>query len=316
MLRAGIGIAPAPCLAETDKGWGGWVRPGKEEGLKGKSEEQRSGLSFWKVEGAGNDFVLIDLRGRPLVRLNAPSIKRMLDRHRGIGGDGLLILCTGPAGVKVDYHNSDGNPADFCGNGARCVGAYLLGEGAGPVRFHMMKIPIEAIRTEGGIAVKVGEVEEREMPDLSRLRPRPAALVRIGTDHWIVPVGDVNSLDVSGLGQGLRNHAWPGPKGANVTFVERRRTEIRIRTYERGVEGETLSCGSGAVAAAHWALAGAKGPLPVLTHGGDVLRVWCEDNQYWLEGPTRVTFQGIWPQETRAASVGNGAEPRAAVRKN
>jgi diaminopimelate epimerase len=286
----------------------------KEVDLKGKSEETANGLSFWKVEGAGNDFVLLDLRAQPQTRLAGPGIQLMLDRHRGIGADGLLLIRFVAGSVRVDFHNSDGDAADFCGNGARCAAAFLLGDTPGPIRFHLMKIPVEALRTESGIAVRVGEAEDREMPDLSRLRPRPAALVRIGTDHWIVPVGDVNSLDVSGLGQGLRHHPWPGPKGANVTFVERRRTEIRIRTYERGVEGETLSCGSGAVAAAHWALGAQKGPLPVLTHGGDVLRVWREDSQYWLEGPTRIVYHGIWPSENRTTH-GNGS-PTTVVRKN
>lgn len=282
--------------------------------MKGKSEAVPAGLSFWKVEGAGNDFVLIDLRKQQPVRLTVPAVQLMLDRHRGIGADGLILVRAGTPGVKIEFRNSDGNLADFCGNGARCAAAYLLGEDPGPIRFHMMKILVEALRTAGGIAVRVGPLEEREMPDLSRLRPRPAALVRVGADHWIVPVGDVSSLDVNGLGQGLRNHPWPGPKGANVTFVERRRTEIRVRTFERGVEGETLSCGSGAVAAAHWALAGQAGPIPVHTHGGDVLRVWREGEEYWLEGPTRISFNGTWPTDNRVAA-GDGSEPRAAARR-
>jgi len=268
--------------------------------MKGKSQGPGAGLPFWKVEAAGNDFVLLDQRTQAGPRLTVPMVHYLLDRHRGIGGDGLLLLRSSASGVTVEYRNADGNPAEFCGNGARCVAAHLMGDDAGPIRFHVMKIPVEARRTEAGVAVRVGPVEVRDMPDLSRLRPRPAALVRVGVDHWIVPVGDVNSLDVTGLGQALRHHPWPGLKGANVTFVEKRRAEVRVRTYERGVEGEPLSCGSGAVAAAHWALAGEPGPIGVLTHGGDLLRVWRdEDQQYWLEGPTRVCFTGVWPLEAR-----------------
>ena len=81
-----------------------------------------------------------------------------------------------------------------------------------------------------------------------------------------------------------------------MTFVEARRLEIRIRTYERGVEGETLACGSGCVAGAHWVLKGEPGPINVQTHGGDVLRVWRdEENLYWLEGATHLSFTGVWP---------------------
>ncbi len=270
--------------------------------MKGRSAGDESGLPFWKVEGAGNDFVLVDGRIHPIPTFSVTSAKYILDRHRGVGGDGLLILRDGPAGIQVEFRNPDGNPADFCGNGARCAAAYILGDQPGPIYFHVMKIMVEARRTATGVAVRVGPAEQRPMPDLSRLRPRPADLVNVGVEHWIVPVGDVNSLDVVGLGQGLRHHPWPGPKGANVTFVERRRLEIRIRTYERGVEGETLSCGSGAVAAAHWALGGDAGPITVITHGGDTLRVWRDvEQQYWLEGPSRAVYTGTWPLTPKTA---------------
>ncbi|MDM7913853.1 MAG: diaminopimelate epimerase [Candidatus Eisenbacteria bacterium] len=282
--------------------------------MKGKSVDEVSGLPFLKIEAAGNDFVLFDFRTQRGPKLSVPLVRFLLDRHRGIGGDGLLVLYKERDGVGVEYRNADGSPADFCGNGARCAASLLLEGEQGPITFQMMKIPVEAVRTETGIAVRVGAVEVRDMPELSRLRPRPAALIRAGVDHWIVPVGDVNALDVVGLGQGLRHHPWPGPKGANVTFVERRRSEIRIRTYERGVEGETLSCGSGCVAAAHWALSGERGPLPVLTEGGDILRVWRDASDcYWLEGPTRICFTGLWPVEAKVAAA--AAEARAGAKK-
>jgi diaminopimelate epimerase len=270
--------------------------------MAGKSEGAVPGLPFWKIEASGNDFVLLDYRKTPGPKLTAPMVRYLLDRHRGIGGDGLLILRQGPSLVTVEYRNADGNSAEFCGNGARCAAAHVMGEAAGPIRLRVMKIDVEAKRTEHGIAVRVGTAEERSMPNLSRLRPRPAALIRAGVDHWIVPVGDVNALDVTGLGHSLRHHPWPGSRGANVTFVEARRTEIRIRTYERGVEGETLACGSGCVAGAHWALKGEPGPINVHTRGGDVLRVWRdEDDQYWLEGATHLSFTGVWPLAARAS---------------
>lgn len=264
--------------------------------MKGKSEGVTHGLPFWKMEGSGNDFVLLDYRENAGPKLTAQMVQYLLDRHRGIGGDGLLILRSNPSGVVVEYRNADGNTAEFCGNGARCAAAHVMGESSGPISLQIMKIQTEAVKTEKGIAVRVGIAEDRAMPNLSRLRPRPAALVRVGVDHWIVPVGDVSALDVTGLGHALRHHPWPGNRGANVTFVEKKRSEIRIRTYERGVEGETLSCGSGCVAAAHWVLEGERGPIDVSTRGGDVLRVWRdEDDQYWLEGQTHVSFTGVWP---------------------
>ncbi len=267
-----------------------------------KVDRATESLPFLKVEAAGNDFVLLDLRTEPGPRLTPPAVRYLLDRHRGIGGDGLLILRDSPQGEVVEFRNPDGNPADFCGNGARCVAAHLLGEGNGPILFRLMKIAVEARRTESGIAVRSGGAQALAMPDLSRLRPRPAALIHAGVDHWIVPVGDVGSLDLLGLGSALRSHPWPTEKGANVTFVERRRTEIRIRTYERGVEGETLSCGSGAIAAAHWALGDERGPMSVLTRGGDLMQVWRDESgSYWLAGPNRVVFSGVWPLTSKGA---------------
>ncbi|MBD3161615.1 MAG: diaminopimelate epimerase [Candidatus Eisenbacteria bacterium] len=276
--------------------------------MREKSGGESEGLAFWKVEGAGNDFVLLDYREKPGPRLTTGVVRYLLDRHRGIGADGLLLIRQGTGGTIVDYRNADGTPAEFCGNGARCAAAHIMGEGTDRIHFRMMKIPVVAVRTDRAFAVQVGTAEERRMPNLSRLRPRPAALIHAGVDHWIVPVGDVQAVDVVGLGMTLRHHAWPGSKGANVTFVERRRAEIRIRTLERGVEGETLSCGSGCVAAAHWTLEGNPGPITVSTRGGDQLRVWKdEDEQYWLEGPTRVIFTGTWP-----LAVAGAARSRAA----
>lgn len=267
--------------------------------MKGRPEGQGS-LSFLKIQGAGNDFVVLDFRAESPLKLTPPFVRFILDRHRGIGADGLLVLRRDALGVLVDFRNSDGNPSDFCGNGARCAAALLLEDQQGPIQFRLMKVSVEAVRSETGIAVRVGPAEHRELPELSRLRPRPAALVRVGVDHWIVPVGDVNGLDVAGLAQGLRHHPWPGPKGANVTFVERRRNELRLRHFERGVEGETLSCGSGSVAAAHWALDGGKGPITIATRGGDLMRVWRDEGgQYWLDGPVEIAFTGTWPLAAR-----------------
>lgn len=281
--------------------------------MKAKADRPATTLPFLKVEAAGNDFVLLDLRAEQGPKLTPQAVRYLLDRHRGIGGDGLLILRSDSKGETVEFRNPDGNQADFCGNGARCVAAHLMGEGNGPILFRMMKISVEARRTDTGIAVRAGGAEPLEMPDLSRLRPRPAALIHAGVDHWIVPVGDVNSLDVAGLGGALRHHPWPTEEGANVTFVERRRTEIRIRTYERGVEGETLSCGSGAVAAAHWALGDDAGPINVMSRSGDMMQVWRDSSgSYWLAGPDRVVFSGVWP----LTSIGTGAAaPRRGGRK-
>lgn len=286
-----------------------------------------AGRPFLKVDGAGNDFVLLDMRGGEPPRLTRVTVRDLLDRHRGIGGDGLLVVNDGAVRgePRVLFRNPDGGAASFCGNGARCVALVLLGETAREsVSFRLGRLRVEARRSRPG-RVSVLVPYPRALPrpagrppvisagtarssrggqpqrgeQLPKRDPRAAAGAWFdsGVPHWIVPVAAIDDLDLAALARPLR--CWPalGPGGTNVDAVEVRGRVLRVRTWERGVEGETLACGSGLVAAGHWAstACGLALPLTLATAGGDRLRLEADPagRGLWLEGPARVVFSGI-----------------------
>jgi diaminopimelate epimerase len=262
-------------------------------------------LRFTKMDGAGNDFILVDNRAGD-IDLNRTEIARLCDRHRGIGADGVLFLehPTDHADFRMRYFNADGGEAEMCGNGARCF-ARFANKVAGP----RGKISFE---TPAGIiaAQLVGDLVTLQMTEPTDLRlsvPLPTGagkkivhFINSGVPHVVVPVTELNDVDVLREGSALRHHQMFSPKGANVNFIQKRGTDsIAIRTYERGVEGETLACGTGVVASAiiFAATENANGPINVSVRGGDKLRVGFEkiDNQFrnvTLTGPADFVFEG------------------------
>jgi len=238
-------------------------------------------IPFYKMVGAGNDFVVIDNR-RHIVGRDASRLARTVcDRRRSVGADGLLLLePSRKADFRMVYFNSDGSRASMCGNGARCIArfAQLKGVVRGRARFE----------TGAGMygAVLTPQKVELSMPPVMahRLNLRVKAGKKVYTAHWIdtgVPhavvfVKDVQGVPLRELGRTLRFHRAFGPKGANVDFVQGlSATKVAIRTYERGVEDETLACGTGAVASACVAalVRGALSPVTVQTQSGQNLLV-------------------------------------------
>ena len=254
---------------------------------------------FWKLSGAGNDFVLVHDAGP---RAAAALARRLCDRRRSIGADGLLVVNNGSR-PAVRYFNADGSRA-FCGNGTRCAawwlrsvrrtsGAFTLQTDGGPV-------PVRVVAPE---RVRIG----MPLPSKLRWNLRLKAggktwlshAVTVGVPHGVVEVRGLDRFPVFELGLELRRHPEFGKAGANIDFVERSGATLKLRTFERGVEDETLACGTGAVASAFWAhaLMGAKSPVRLLTRGGDALLAgfsWDDGRltEAWLEGPARITFQG------------------------
>jgi diaminopimelate epimerase len=297
------------------------------------SQKRRSdapGTAFLKVEGAGNDFVLLDARAGKAPRLRSGQIRRLLDRHRGVGGDGLLLLLrTGAArsgaaassGVRVRYWNADGGAASFCGNGARCVALLLLRESprVREVSFRFGNRRLFARRGGGSLgaaesdrgketagSAAAGRVavlvpEPLLLPKPRRLPPIPSGAARwawvdSGVPHWLLSLRNLESVDLGRLAPPIRFCRSLGPEGTNVDLVDAGRGIVRVRTWERGVEGETLACGSGLVAAGWWAAAalGASWPVRLRSRGGDefLLSRDAEGRGLWLEGPTRIAFAG------------------------
>lgn len=245
---------------------------------------------FWKLSGAGNDFVL--LAGRPRGRAGAALARTLCDRRLGIGADGLLVLSKRGGRARLDYWNADGSPA-FCGNGSRCGALWAAAQGWAKGRAFALdsnRGRLDARLTTPGRA-------EITMPRPSKLKLAMKVAgytvhyVDTGVPHAVVFISkDVN---VDGLGRLLRFHKAFGKAGANVDFVSARKDRLVVRTYERGVEGETLACGTGVVAAAVVAnaLGYAGTRVPVQVRSGDVLNVTLADRPR-LEGPGRVVFSG------------------------
>ena len=262
-------------------------------------------LRFTKMNGAGNDFVLLDNRVGDLA-LTCEQIARLCDRHRGVGADGVLVLerPTNGADFRMRYYNADGGEAEMCGNGARCFARYA-NRTAGPLEKVSFETPAGVIGAE-----LIGQLVMLQMSQPKDLRPGlevpvggekiRAHYVDSGVPHVVVPVARIEEVDVRSLGAALRHHPMFAPRGANANFSEERGPrEIAIRTYERGVEDETLACGTGVVASAivFAATGNVSGPIDVLVRGGDTLQVdFKRDGDIFtnvtLTGPADFVFDG------------------------
>ncbi|KAF0127108.1 MAG: diaminopimelate epimerase [Elusimicrobia bacterium] len=277
-------------------------------------------MKFWKMSGAGNDFVLITGSPRRAAALRALA-RRLCDRRLSVGADGLLhVRRAGPGLMSLRYFNSDGSEA-FCGNGSRCAAMWAFMNGLVPRRFRLA-----TIRGELPVEITGKERARMSMPAVRKVSLRhpgrwPAGVKEVhfldtGVPHAVVPVKDLGRLDVRGLGSALRRHRAFGRAGANVDFVENRNGRVLVRTYERGVEDETPACGTGLTAAAvALALSGAAAsPVRLRSRGGDdftvrltpsdqggIRRSRCRAHcdrpgrgagDISIEGPARLVFEG------------------------
>ena len=290
-------------------------------------------MPFTKMVGAGNDFIVIDARpGRPAGA--GPDWKRLsptlCDRHRGIGADGVLLLePSRRADVRLRIFNADGSEAEMCGNGARCVARFLA---EGPPGSRAAGRRAVKIETRAGLisAVVAGERVEMRMTDPTgwqadlqlevegrRLR---GTFLNTGVPHVVLPVAELEAVDVARLGRAVRRHRQFAPDGTNVNFIQTDPEDadrLRVRTYERGVEAETLACGTGVTASAVAHGLGRLRPggrsrcrIAVGTRSGDVLHVSFEAarngrearvREVVLEGPARRVFDGVLPWPSRGA---------------
>jgi diaminopimelate epimerase len=262
-------------------------------------------LRFTKMNGAGNDFILIDNRAGD-VHLDRSQIAHLCDRHRGIGADGILLLekAANHADFRMRYFNADGGEAEMCGNGARCF-ARFANKVAGAQRKISFETPAGVISAE-----LVGDLITLQMTEPTDLRldiKLPVAnenktvhFINSGVPHVVIPVPRIDDVEVRREGSAIRYHKMFSPRGANVNFIEKRGPKkIAARTYERGVEDETLACGTGIVASAliFAAIEKVNGPISVTARGGDELQVEFEksDNRFHnvtLTGPAEFVFEG------------------------
>ncbi len=264
---------------------------------------------------AGNDFIVIEDKFSG----NLSALAKLLcDRKFGIGADGLLLLeKSKKADLSMRIFNADGSEAEMCGNGARCA-AYLIARSQRR-RSNLKKrdcfAPAElamTIKTKAGIInaqvkgnnVKIKLTDPKniklDIPLKVNGRLIKIDFIDTGVPHVVVFVNGIDGINVEHIGSIIRNHIKFSPRGTNVNFVEvKGHSLIRIRTYERGVEGETLACGTGSTAAALiFALKNKlNGPVKVQTQSGEVLKVYfqkdnCKFSNVWLEGSAKKVYQG------------------------
>jgi len=261
-------------------------------------------IDFTKTEGLGNDFIIIDDRSRR-ISLTPAEVRRLCDRHFGIGADGLILLGPGapPADLSWDFFNADGSVAEMCGNGIRCIGAYVVERGLCAPDQEVLVIltavgarSIRILRDREGhfeaAAVSMGNAELR--PEALSIEGTQFTCVSMGNPHAVTFVDDVSSAPLATLGPLIETDA-AFPQGANVGFCEvGDRASLKLRVWERGV-GETLACGTGACAAAVAAHArGLCGPSVTVQLPGGALDISIEAATLavTMTGPARIVYEG------------------------
>lgn len=266
-------------------------------------------IKFWKMSGSGNDFILLDNRRRTLRGTYAALARRLCHRQFGVGADGLLVLEPDPSlDFRMVYYNADGSRASMCGNGARCMAYFAHARGAVGRRFSFRTdaYPVTAEVRPSDVCITLSKAVDWR--PLRRVRAGgktySVAGLHTGVPHVVVFVRRLSRIDVAREGALLRRHRAFGPKGTNVNFVEvTGGRSLRVRTFERGVEGETLACGTGVAASAiAAALTGrVREPVNCRVAGGDTLQVRFHRRKgegdepvqgVTLRGPVRVTFKG------------------------
>ena len=262
-------------------------------------------LRFTKMNGAGNDFVLIDNRVGN-VHLNRSQIAQLCDRHRGIGADGILLLekAANRADFRMRYFNADGGEAEMCGNGARCFARFAnkVAQVEGAVSFETPAGVISAELKGDLVTLQMTEPTDLRLNVSLRVATEDKAIhfINSGVPHVVIPVSRIDDVDLRREGAAIRRHEMFSPKGANVNFIEKRgANKIAVRTYERGVEDETLACGTGVVASAliFAATEDVNGPIGVVVRGGNELHVGFEKTgmqfkNVTLTGPAEFVFEG------------------------
>jgi diaminopimelate epimerase len=262
-------------------------------------------LRFTKMNGAGNDFVMIDNRAGE-VHLKREQVVHICDRHRGVGADGILLLEKGSNGAdfRMRYYNRDGGEAEMCGNGARCFARFANKVAAAPANI-WFETRAGLIRGElhgDLVTLRLSDPKDLRLNVALELEGEDALVhyINSGVPHVVVPLARVDVVHVFGRGGAIRRHEMFSPAGANVNFVEKRGPrKIFIRTYERGVEDETLACGTGVVASAliFAATEEVDGPVGVTVRSGselsvDFKRVGDRFANVTLTGPAEFAFEG------------------------
>ncbi|MCO4794616.1 MAG: diaminopimelate epimerase [Bacteriovoracaceae bacterium] len=254
-------------------------------------------MKFWKYQANGNDFVIFDDRKSTMDKDNKKLFRNICDRKYGIGADGILFLESSPGhDFKMTYLNADGGEVDMCGNGARAIvdlASKLLAKK--PFSFETKKGIYEGeVLEDGTVCVSMNELYDVESLDVSDLysEAKNSYFANTGVPHCVYQVEDVNSIDLVSIARPIRSdHRFS--EGTNVNFYEVQRDKVKMRTYERGVEDETLACGTGtiAVALSYVLHHGEVEELSIETPGG-LMKVQFRDKKRFLIGNVSNPFTG------------------------
>lgn len=253
---------------------------------------------FYKYQGAGNDFILFDNRNRSFDANNVALIHKLCDRRFGIGADGLMLLQQADGyDFEMIYFNADGREGSMCGNGGRCIVAFAKHLGI----FDREAAFLAADGPHAASLAQEADIVKLQMVDVDQVEQQSEfTVLNTGSPHYVQIVEGLENLDVAAAGRSIRYNERFSQEGINVNFVEKTEQGYRMRTYERGVEDETLACGTGATAVAmsmalHEDLEGDL-RLPVQVLGGDLTIHFHKKGQHftnvYLEGPAKFVFSG------------------------
>jgi len=271
-------------------------------------------IPFYKMHGGGNDFVLIDHR-RPLIpeAVQPRFARRACARQVGVGADGLILIETASqADFRWRFYNADGSEAEMCGNGGRCAARLAVMLGIAPPRlsFETLAGIMKAEVQDRNVRLELTGIGDCRLYQEIPINGKTLTghFLKVGVPHVVVPLKELEQVPVTFWGKIIRFHQMFQPAGTNVNFINFQGSQaLEVRTYERGVEDETLACGTGAVAAALIAgrLGYAVSPVTVNTRGGETLTVHFklqgEDfKEVFLEGEALVVCQGeLWVDELK-----------------
>lgn len=253
-------------------------------------------IVFNKYQGAGNDFIMIDNLNNTFNPDNYDLVNKLCDRRFGIGADGLILICRhNEADFEMKYYNSDGKPGSMCGNGGRCTAHFAMKCGiAGNEQNFMAFDGIhKAYVTGSQVRLQMGNVNDFKIIEGSYF-------INTGSPHYVIFRDDVDSLNIYEEGKKIRWSPLFAPGGTNVNFVEKTSKGLKIRTFERGVEDETLACGTGVTASAIASVLSEQfdiGNIEVKARGGDLRVEFTTDgtkvSDVWLSGPATFVFEGL-----------------------
>ncbi len=262
-------------------------------------------LPFSKLQGTGNDFVIIDNRNKDfdafIGNLKVPeAVKTICERKRAVGADGLILIeNSNIADFKWKFFNSDGSTAEMCGNGARCAARFAFKKGIASekMRFETEAGIIDAVVSKRTVKVKL--TEPFGLKANMEVEGIKGSFINTGVPHFVIFVDDTEKVNVLDIGRKIRFSKAFRPQGTNVNFASFKEGVLKIRTYERGVESETLACGTGAVASALLSSINynIQSPVTVITASGEKLKVYFEKEgqkfkNVYLEGITTWVYDG------------------------